>query len=286
MFDKTFFRGMLAAILIGGSLFFTPAAQAEIQICEGVGEYEMGERDTLETAKQGAKDRAIRNALEKAGVLIQTRSRTENLELIEDVITSQTGAVLKVVEAFFEREDFLVRATVKVEVDVDDLNRRLENAAKLTDADKISLANKKADEATKLWQSDDDEAAIALMNEAIALNPNDSTFYAKRGMIYFGRGELSNAARDAEKTLALDPEHVMSYVIRAAFNMETGQNAKAIADLNTALRIDDGNKYAYYFRGIYYKQIGDRAKAREDFLRAKELGFYGNVARKFLEGDS
>lgn len=107
-----------------------PIETPAIKTYEGYGEYRMGQRDTLEIAQQGAKNNALRNALERAGVLIQSRSRTQDSELIEDVITSQTGAVLKVVDVTYDHEDFLVKAHVRIEIDVDDLNRRLAEYAR------------------------------------------------------------------------------------------------------------------------------------------------------------
>ena len=124
-------KKFFAMLLVVGSLFFvSTTVEAEVKTYEGIGEYVMGERDTLETAKQGAKDKALRNALERAGVLIQAFARTEDSELVEDVITSQTGAILKVVEVTYDREDFLVKAHVWVEIDADDINRRLEEISR------------------------------------------------------------------------------------------------------------------------------------------------------------
>lgn len=278
-------KKFLAAALIASSLFTTSPVNAEVKTYEGIGEYVMGERDTLETAKQGAKDKALRNALEKAGVLIQSHSRSEDLELVEDVITSQTGAVLKVIEVVYDREDFLIRATVKVNIDADDLNRRLETYAKITPAEKISLANKKVDEAMKLWYDDKNDEAIALLTEAATLNPADPEIFAKRAFIYVGLGEYKNAAYDAGKVLELDPNNATALWIRGAANLSAGNGSKAIDDLNAAICLDPKSKYAYYFHGIYHKHIGDKKRAREDFLQAKELGFYGSSAREFLEGD-
>ena len=278
-------KKFLAAALIASSLFTTSPVNAEVKTYEGIGEYVMGERDTLETAKQGAKDKALRNALEKAGVLIQSHSRSEDLELVEDVITSQTGTVLKVVEVVYDREDFLIRATVKVDIDADDLNRRLETFAKITPAEKISLANKKVDEAMKLWYEDKTDGAIALLTEAATLNPADPEIFAKRAFIYVGLGEYKNAAYDAGKVLELDPNNATALWIRGAANLSAGNGSKAIDDLNAAIRLDPKSKYAYYFRGIYHKHIGDKKRARADFLQAKELGFYGSSAREFLEGN-
>ena len=272
-----------ATCLIAGSLFLMPTAQAEVKTYEGFGEYAMGERDTLETAKQGAKDKALRNALERAGVLIQSRSRTEDLELVEDMITSQTGAVLKVIEIIYEREDFLVKAIVTVEIDADDLNRRLEAYATSTPDDKILLANKKVDEALKLWHEDKDTEAIALMSEAITLNPNDAEIYVKRATIYMSTGEASSCFYDADKALQLDSNNATAYFLRGAANLALLKNNNAIADLNEAIRLDAKNKHAYYFRGLYWRNVGNKKKARADFLKAKELGYYPKAAQTFLE---
>lgn len=278
MFGKKFW----ATLLVVGSLIAPNAAHAETKTYEGVGEYVMGERDTLETAKQGAKDKALRNALERAGVLIQSRSRTEDSELVEDVITSQTGAVLQVIEVVYEREDLLIRATVKVDIDAEDLNRRLEAAAKPT-ADKISLANQKVDEATQLWYDGQDDEALALLSEAAALNPNNAEIFLKRAIICVSNGKFAQAADDANKVLQLKPKHSMALWIRGAAALTSGDNSAAIADLNAAIDSDPLNKHAYYFRGIYFKTVGDKKRARADFLKARELGYSGSVGDKFLE---
>ncbi|MBR1805262.1 MAG: tetratricopeptide repeat protein [Selenomonadaceae bacterium] len=280
MFGKKFW----ATLLVVGSLIAPNAAHAEIQTYTGVGEYVMGERDTLETAKQAAKDKALRNALERAGVLIQSRSRTEDSELVEDVITSQTGAVLQVVEVVYEREDLLIRATVKVDIDAEDLNRRLEAAVKPT-ADKISLSNQKLDEATQLWHDGQDDAALKLLSEAATLNPNNAEIFLKRAIICVSNGKFAQAADDANKVLQLKPNHSMALWIRGAAALTAGDNSAALADLNAAIDSDPLNKHAYYFRGIYFKTVGDKKRARADFLKAKELGYTGSVGDKFLEAN-
>lgn len=280
MFGKKFW----ATLLVVGSLIAPNAAHAETKTYEGVGEYVMGERDTLETAKQAAKDKALRNALERAGVLIQSRSRTEDSELVEDVITSQTGAVLQVVEVVYEREDLLIRATVKVDIDAEDLNRRLEAAVKPT-ADKISLSNQKLDEATQLWHDGQDDAALKLLSEAATLNPNNAEIFLKRAIICVSNGKFAQAADDANKVLQLKPNHSMALWIRGAAALTSGDNSAALADLNAAIDSDPLNKHAYYFRGIYFKTVGDKKRARADFLKAKELGYTGSVGDKFLEAN-
>ena len=278
-------KRFFATLLVAANLLFASTVQAEVQTYTGTGEYVMGERDTLETAKQAAKDKALRNALERAGVLIQSRSRTEDSELVEDVITSQTGAVLQVLEVVYEREDLLIRATVKVDIDAEDLNRRLEAAVKPT-SDKISLANQKLDEATQLWHEGQDDEALALLSEAATLNPDNAEIFLKRAIICVSNGKFAQAAHDANKVLQLKPNHSMALWIRGAAALTAGDNSAAIDDLNAAIDSDPLNKHAYYFRGIYFKTVGDKKRARADFLKAKELGYTGSVGDKFLEANA
>ena len=278
-------KKFLATALVAANLLFASTVHAETKTYMGVGEYFMGERDTLETAKQSAKDRALRDALERAGVLIQSRSHTQDSELVEDEITSQTGAVLKVLEVVYEREDFLVRATVTVDIDAEDLNRRLEEVAK-PNADKVLLAKQKLDEATKLWQDGRDDDALELLSQAATLNPNDAEIFLKRAIICVGNGNFAEAAYDANKILQLKPNNSTALWIRGAAALSAGDTSAALEDLNAAIRSDALNKHAYYFRGIYFKTVGNKKRARADFLKAKELGFSGSVGEKFLEANS
>ena len=50
-------RKFLIGAMIIGSLLVMPTINAEVKTYTGVGEYMIGERDTLEIAKQGAKEK-------------------------------------------------------------------------------------------------------------------------------------------------------------------------------------------------------------------------------------
>lgn len=60
------------------------AASAEVQRIEADGTYQMGEFDSIYIAKQGARNDALRNAAEKAGVLVQSRTEMKNYKITED----------------------------------------------------------------------------------------------------------------------------------------------------------------------------------------------------------
>lgn len=206
MFGKKFW----AALLVAGNLFMSNA-HAEIQTYEGVGEYTMGERDTLETAKQGAKDIALRNALEKAGVLIQSNSRTENFELIEDVITSITGAVLKVIKMDFQRDDLLIRVQVIVNIDADDLNNRLKLSAEAhqpADDIKMLVSDQKAEEALTLIRENKFREALPLLIESLQANPKNVQAYERLGLVYNGTGDYAKTIFYCNRAIDIDPNWV------------------------------------------------------------------------------
>lgn len=241
---KKFF--MMAAIV--GIMLFMPTIHAEVKTYTGVGEYMIGERDTLEIAKQGAKEKAMRNALEKAGVLITSHSRMEDLELVEDVITSRTGAVLQVREVTYERSDLIVKAIVKVDIDSEDLNRRLQNSdstgKKLPppppvnkDNENLYMSNRKVEEANALMNEGKLDSVLNVLNEAIQLDSNNAAVYEKFGWFYKAKQDYQNALVNYDKAIKLDP--------------------------------NDGA--AYTGRGECYQALGDKDKARADFSQAKKI---------------
>ena len=240
-------RKFLFTALIFWNLLFMSATHAEIKTYTGIGEYTIGERDTLETAKQGAKEKALRNALEKAGVLVTSRSRVEDMELVEDVITSRTGAVLQVREVVYERADLLVKATVKVDIDPEDLNHRLQNSEPSPkkippppvneENEKLYLSNKKVEEADSLMSEGNFEKALSVLNEAFQLKSTNALVYEKLGLFYKSREDYDNALLNYNKAVELDPN----------------------------------NNHAYSGRGECYKALGDNEKARADFSQAKKI---------------
>ena len=238
---------MTAAII--GSLLFMPTTNAEFKTYTGVGEYAMGERDTLEIARQGAKEKAMRNALEKAGVLVTSRSRTEDMELVEDVITSRTGAILKVLEVTFERIDLIVRATVKVDIDPEDLNRRLQGSENGTatnsippppindENEKLYLSNKKAEEAGNLMSAGKMDNVLSLLNEAMELNATNSAVYEKLGLFYKSQNDYTNALTNYNKAVNLDPNNGNAFKGRGECFQALGNKDKARADFSQAKKI-------------------------------------------------
>ncbi len=76
----------------------TSESSANGKLQTGVGEYIMSDRETLETAKQIAKQRAMSDAQSKASIWVGRYQKVINHMLSEDVIETIACSVLKVID--------------------------------------------------------------------------------------------------------------------------------------------------------------------------------------------
>ena len=127
---KKFLIAALASFMIASTV------NAEVKTYEGSDEYIMSEFETIDIAKQRAKQKAERAAQEKAGVFIESNTEVVNMMVTKDEIRTMTGGILKIVDVQYDLKpladgkSLIVRATVKADIDSDDINKWLEQEAK------------------------------------------------------------------------------------------------------------------------------------------------------------
>ena len=85
-------------MLICYLFFISTYAFAEERTYEGVGEYVMSDFETPDIAKQRAKSRAEQNAVEQAGVYVDSYTKSVNAIVVRDEITVITSGILRVME--------------------------------------------------------------------------------------------------------------------------------------------------------------------------------------------
>ena len=247
-------KKFFATLLIVGNLFLMSVVNAETQIYTGTGEYRMGDSETPKAAERGAKEKAIRNALERAGVFVSSRSRVEDSQLVEDVITSRTGTILKVVDTKTVWDGFLVRVTVQVEIDADDLNRRLQNVdekvSPLPVVDNIALSKQKVDEAIKLCRENNFREAIDILNKALRLDKNNVRAYEKLGWAYRELNDYDKAIFYCTKAIEVDPNHKWTYNNLAGIYYKLKDYEKAISYCNETIKLDPNIPTPYHWRGL------------------------------------
>ena len=123
-------RKFLIALMM--SLLIMSTANAEIETYTGTDDYTIGEHETQEEAENHSKTRALRNAQEQAGFFIGTYSQAKNFKLVKDEIVVIANSIMKVVgapqyrkEILSDGKSILIHTTIKVQIDTNDLDRRL-----------------------------------------------------------------------------------------------------------------------------------------------------------------
>jgi tetratricopeptide (TPR) repeat protein/S1-C subfamily serine protease len=115
---------------------------------------------------------------------------------------------------------------------------------------------------------DDNQAAIADFNQALAINSQYLLAYASRGIAKSALGDEQGAIADYNQVLAIKPRHADDYLLRGSARFLLGDGQGAIADYSHALAIDPRNIDAYIARGSARSALGDNQNAIADYNQA------------------
>ena len=107
-----------------GLLFASPAAMAKTQTIEATGVYQMGENDTIASAKENTRKDVMRNAAEKAGVYVRSYSKTKNLKPTDDQVEVISIQTMQVKDCTYTQDylnnTLVIHAAIKASVDDND----------------------------------------------------------------------------------------------------------------------------------------------------------------------
>lgn len=93
-----------------------------------------------------------------------------------------------------------------------------------------------------------------------------------RGISHLRDESPEKALADFEEALNINPRNSSAYSYRGFVNHRQGNFAEAVADFNKAIDLDPENMMSHYNRGMAYHRIGDKAKACADFHKACSKG--------------
>ena len=110
--------------------------------------------------------------------------------------------------------------------------------------------------------------ALAYLDRAIAMSPNDAVLFNLRGVAWSKMGESERAEADWRKAAELAPRDNQLHVNIAADHLRRGNIDEAIASLQTALSIDPKDARAHSNLGTAHERRGDFDAAIEDYGRA------------------
>ena len=279
-------KKFFAAALIAGSLFVAAPVDAEVKTYEGTDEYIMSEFETIDIAKQRAKQKAERAAQEKAGVFIESNTEVVKMMVTKDEIVTMTGGILKVVDVQYrltpldDGKSLIVRATVKADIDSDDVAKWLNRTA----GERAALVAQNL-ELQKAIAAQDEQ--IALLKRQLADKPQnaekfseqfaaeDKAFRANQlladaGKLY-SNGDLNGALALCTRAIELNAASAAAYSIRGALYYRLNDFNGAAADFAKAAELNPADYRIFYNRGLANVKLNKYRQAEADFTRALEL---------------
>lgn len=117
---------------------------------------------------------------------------------------------------------------------------------------------------------DDVDAMVAAADECVA-SGQTAMGLTLRASERSRLGDRSEALALVERALAADPNYAYAYAVRASTLSATGQHAEARAALDRAIELDERNARYYVLRAAVHISLDDRASARADHERALAL---------------
>jgi len=130
------------------------------------------------------------------------------------------------------------------------------------------------------------DQALALYNQALAIDPNCAVAYKHLGTNFSRRGAFDKAIPQFKKAISLDPSHASSYYNLGTVYISAGQYDNAILSLTTAINLNPNYSGAILNRATAYLSISQYKAALEDYSRYLELVHQdkkGYKARAYVE---
>lgn len=136
--------------------------------------------------------------------------------------------------------------------------------------------------------SGNNDIALADLEQAINLNPENATAYNNRSYTYLNKGENDLAIEAADQALSLDRQQAYAYNNRGLAYSNKGDYDRAIADLSLALSINPQLVVAYQNRGYAYRMKGENDRALDDYdeairLQSDDAGLYNARANVYYD---
>ena len=115
------------------------------------------------------------------------------------------------------------------------------------------------------------ETALTLLQEALALDPNNARTRAALAFTYLRLGDANAGLAEAERAVELAPAMGVYYTSRGECRAALGEVEGAVADFETALRLEPANYRIYYNYACFWAGRGDENQCRRYLERTLTL---------------
>jgi tetratricopeptide (TPR) repeat protein len=145
--------------------------------------------------------------------------------------------------------------------------------------------------ARALLKSNQPDAAIVQLQEAMRIRPDFNSAKVLLGVLLLRKGQNGKAEQYSEEVLAQEPRNLQAHLLRAESLMALGENDKARQDLQYILKVAPNSEDAKYQLGaISYQQKNykDATKIFEEMRQSNPgdlRGLFGMVQTSVAEGN-
>jgi len=126
-------------------------------------------------------------------------------------------------------------------------------------------------QADDLAMKNDFAGSLALLNQAIALDPTYAATYSQLAKLYYSAGEIDKASDAIGHALAREPYHPEYLYVQGKILERQSRLDEALAAFQESARVNPKESDAYFEMGAIYQQRGDRTRALAAYKKAVEI---------------
>ena len=283
---KKFLSIVIAVVVLSSCC----VAFAGEKLIEATGSYVMDSRldETPASATNRAREEAKRIAVEKAGVYVETYSKSIDFELDSDIVQTVAARLLKIQEEtngveVIEKNLLQFTVTIKAlvnEINEADLKTMMKDKQSLEELtrknkeiqEKYDELKAEMDKYAKEFDSANEEQKTEIKKQVAR---NSEKFLAVQAMeqannFHFAK-DYAQAVSAYTEAITLNPKLAEAYNNRGIAKTELGQYTSAIEDYTTAIKLKNNFADALNNRGNAYAATEQYQKAVKDLQAAVNL---------------
>jgi tetratricopeptide (TPR) repeat protein len=126
-------------------------------------------------------------------------------------------------------------------------------------------------QADELAMKNDFAGSLAMLNQAIAMDPTYAATYSQLAKLYYSAGDIEKASDAIAQALAREPYHPEYLYVQGKILERQSKFDDALAAFQKTTLVNPKESDAYFEMGAIYQQRGDRPKALAAYKKAVEL---------------
>jgi tetratricopeptide (TPR) repeat protein len=126
-------------------------------------------------------------------------------------------------------------------------------------------------QADELAMKNDFAGSLALLNQAIAMDPTYAATYSQLAKLYYSAGDIEKASDAIAQALAREPYHPEYLYVQGKILQKQSRLDDALAAFQKTTLVNPKESDAYFEMGAIYQQRGDRRDAIAAYKKAVEL---------------